>query len=298
MPTLLVILGPTAVGKTALSIALAELYGCPIINADSRQLYADLPIGTAAPTIEEQARVKHYFVGCLPIQEYYSASRYEQEALTLIRRLFATHDVLILTGGSMMYINAVCHGIDDIPTIDEALRQDILARYERRGLEAMLGELRLLDSAYYDVVDHCNPRRVLHALEICYQTGQTYTSLRRGEKKQRDFRIIKIGLERPREQLFERINSRVTQMVEAGFIDEARRMLSYRSCNALNTVGYKEIFRYLDGEWPLPMALDRMRKNTRVYAKKQMTWFKKDKDILWFHPDEQQQIIDTIAQML
>ena len=283
--TLYVLVGPTAVGKTEVSLQLAERLASPILSADSRQMFRDLPIGTAAPTAEDQARVEHYFVGTLALTDYYGAARFEAEALALCDHLFQTHDALVVSGGSMMYVDALCRGIDDLPTISPEVRADVLERYERQGLDALLAELRLLDPDYYALVDKRNHKRVVHALEIIYQSGTTFTSLRKGVHKERPFRIVKIGLQRPRLELFDRINRRTTAMVEAGFLEEAQRVFPFRECNSLNTVGYKEIFRYFDGDWPLDMALDRIRKNTRVYAKKQMTWLAKDPDIRWYHPD-------------
>ncbi len=279
--TLKVVIGPTGIGKTDYAIQLAQKYDCPILNADSRQLYRDIPIGTAAPTAEEQARVKHYFVGTLDLEDYYSAAQYEHDALLFMEELFKTHDTLVMSGGSMMYVDAVCKGIDDIPTVDEDTRALLKQRYETEGLEPLVAELRLLDPAYYDVCDKRNPKRVVHALEICYMTGRTFTSFRVRREVQRPFRIEKIGLQRPREILFERINRRVDNMVEQGLLDEARRVFPFRCCNSLNTVGYKELFHYFDGDWELDFALEKIRRNSRVYAKKQMTWFKKDADVTW-----------------
>lgn len=279
--TLKVVIGPTGIGKTDYAIQLAQKYDCPILNADSRQLYRDIPIGTAAPTAEEQARVKHYFVGTLDLEDYYSAAQYEHDALLLMEELFKTYDTLVMSGGSMMYVDAVCKGIDDIPTVDEDTRALLKQRYETEGLEPLVAELRLLDPAYYDVCDKRNPKRVVHALEICYMTGRTFTSFRVRREVQRPFRIEKIGLQRPREILFERINRRVDNMVEQGLLDEARRVFPFRCCNSLNTVGYKELFHYFDGDWELDFALEKIRRNSRVYAKKQMTWFKKDADVTW-----------------
>lgn len=296
--TLIVLLGPTAVGKTALSLRLAQQFDSPIISADSRQLYRDIPIITAAPTAEEQARVPHYFVGTLGLTDYYSAARYEEEVLTLLERYFQTHDVALLTGGSMMYIDAVCDGIDDIPTVDEATRTLLMERYQAEGLEALAAELRLLDPEYYAQCDIRNPKRVIHALEICYMTGTTYTSFRVRKKKVRPFSILKIGLQREREDLFDRINRRVTQMVEQGALEEVRRVMPFRTENSLNTVGVKELLNVIDGEWELNFALDRLRKNTRVYAKKQMTWFKKDDTIHWFHPNQEAEILDFVQREL
>ena len=294
--TVIVLLGPTAVGKTNLSLRLAQQFDCPIISADSRQLYRDIPIITAAPTAEEQARVPHYFVGTLGLTDYYSAARYEEEVMALLAEHFKEHDVAVLTGGSMMYIDAVCDGIDDIPTVDEHTRALMMERYHREGLEALAAELRLLDPEYYAQCDIRNPKRVIHALEICYMTGTTYTSFRVRQKKERPFRILKIGLQREREDLFDRINRRVTQMVEQGALEEVRRVMPYRAENSLNTVGVKELLKVLDGEWELNFALDRLRKNTRVYAKKQMTWFKKDDSIHWFHPEQEAEIMDFVKR--
>lgn len=286
MKTLIVILGPTGVGKTELSLRIAEQFGSCIISADSRQFYRDIPIGTAAPTPDQLARVKHYFVGTLGLEDYYSASQYEVDTLKLLSQLFEQQEVVVMSGGSMMYIDAVCNGIDDIPTVTDETRQMVRSRYEAEGLETLVSELRILDPAYYDRVDRKNTARVLHALEICYQTGHTFTSFRTGKKKLRPFNIIKVGLNRPRLELFDRINHRVSAMMDEGLLDEVQRVLPFRNCNSLNTVGYKELFNYLDGEWELDFALDRMRKNTRVYAKKQLTWFKRDESICWFHPEE------------
>lgn len=296
MKKLFVLLGPTGVGKTELSLQLAEMLNCPILSSDSRQVYRDIPIGTAAPTAEQLARIKHYFVHILGLQEYYSAAQYEVDALQVLQQEFAQRDAVLMTGGSMMYIDAVCDGIDDIPTVDNETRQLLKKRLETEGLETLVRELRLLDPEYYELCDIKNHKRVVHALEICYMTGQTYTSFRVREKKQRPFDIVKIGLCREREDLFLRINQRVTQMIDDGLVDEARRVLPFRSCNALNTVGYKEIFAYFDGEMTLEQAIEKIRRNTRVYSKKQMTWFKKDERIHWFHPDNINEIKEFVKQ--
>lgn len=287
MKTLIIILGPTGVGKTELSLQVAEQFGSCIINADSRQLYRDIPIGTAAPTPAQQARVKHYFVGNLSLEDYYSAAQYENEALFLLDQLFEHQDVVVMSGGSMMYLDAIRHGIDDIPTVTNEIRQKVRSLYENSGLEPLVDQLALLDPEYYGLVDKKNTARVLHALEICYQTGKPFSSFRTGNKKQRPFRIVTIGLNRPRPELFERINRRVTVMMENGLLDEVERVQPYRHYNSLNTVGYKELFRYIDGVWDLDFALDRIRKNTRVYAKKQLTWFKRDESVHWFQLDGQ-----------
>lgn len=294
MKTLVVLMGPTAVGKTDLSLQLAEHLACPILNCDSRQIYRDLRIGTAAPTQQQLSRVKHYFVGTLALEEYYSAARYESDVLQLSEKLFQTHDTLLMSGGSMLYIDAVCKGIDDIPTIDDRTRLLVKQRLEQEGLENLFQQLRQLDPEYANVVDRQNTRRVVHALEICLMTGKTYTSFRVNKRKERPFKILKIGLTRPREQLFERISLRVDDMMREGLLEEARQLLPYRHLNALNTVGYKEMFQVLDGVWESAMAVERLKKNTRVYAKKQMTWFQKDPEIHWFHPDERNQIRELI----
>ncbi len=294
--TLFVLLGPTAVGKTELALQIAEHLQCPILNCDSRQLYRDMQIGTASPTEEQLKRAKHYFVGTLALDEYYSAAQYESDALTLISKLSQTHKNLLLTGGSMMYINAICNGIDDIPTIDDITRNTLKERYEKEGLEPLLQELRLLDPEHYTIVDQRNPKRVIHALEVCYTSGRTYTSFRTGERKERPFKIVKIGLNRPREELFERIGSRVDQMIEEGLIDEVKGLMSHRQLNALNTVGYKEIFKHIDGEWTLSFAIEKIKKNTRDYAKKQLTWFKRDESIHWFNPTQIEGILQLIDE--
>ncbi len=292
--TLIVITGPTAVGKTALTIQLAQHYGVPIINADSRQIYRELPIGTAAPSEEQLRQVRHYFVASKSIDDYYNASMYEQEVLECLK--VQPSNINILSGGSMMYIDAVCNGIDDIPTIREDIREEMKRRYQEEGLEALCEDLKRLDPEHYEVVDKQNYRRVIHALEICYQTGRTYTSFRTQKKKERPFNIVKIGLNRDREELYQRINQRVDEMMENGLLDEVRGLYDKRSVNALNTVGYKELFDYLDGRWPLEEAVERIKGNTRRYARKQLTWFKRDENVKWFHPDQQQKIMNYIAQ--
>lgn len=298
MKTLIVLVGPTGVGKTELSFSIAEKYNTPIISSDSRQLYADLKIGTAAPTEEQLRRVKHYFIGTLKLTDYYSAAQYESDVLKLSDELFKQHDVLLMTGGSMMYIDAVCKGIDDIPTVDAETRAQMLQHYEEVGLEEICKELKLLDPEYYSIVDLKNPKRVIHALEICYMTGRTYTSFRTQQKKQRPFRILKIGLTRDREELYDRINRRVDQMMEEGLLEEVRSVLPYRHLNSLNTVGYKELFKYLDGEWELPFAIDKIKQNSRIYSRKQMTWFKRDEEIQWFHPEQETEILAYLRQQI
>ena len=298
--TLVVLLGPTGVGKTDLSIRLADTFRMPIINADSRQIFREIPIGTAAPTAEQLARVKHYFVGTHQLTDYYSASAYEQDVLRLFKPQPEGEglEMALLTGGSMMYIDAVCNGIDDIPTVDDQTRDWMKQRLADEGLPALVEELRTLDPEHYEIVDRQNPRRVVHALEICHMTGRTYTSFRTNTKKERPFRIIKIGLNRPREELYNRINLRVDQIMADGLLDEARHVYPLRHMNALNTVGFKELFAYLDGVWTLQEAVERIKGNTRRYMRKQLTWFKRDDQIAWFHPQQEGEIISFIQQQL
>lgn len=293
--TLIVITGPTAVGKTALCLDVAKHFHIPIINADSRQIFRELKIGTAPPTEAQMQQVHHDFVGMLGLDDYYSASLFEQQVLELLDRQFLTSDYALMAGGSMMYIDAVCNGIDDIPTIDDLTRTTMKQRLADEGLEALCEELRQSDPEYYEIVDRQNPRRVVHALEICLMTGKTYTSFRKREKRQRPFNIIKVGLNRPREELYDRINRRVDQMMADGLLEEAKALYPKRHLNALNTVGYKELFDYIDGRWPLEEAVERIKGNTRRYARKQLTWFKKDESIRWFHPDETETIIKYIC---
>ncbi len=298
MPNLIVLIGPTGVGKTELSLRIAEYFHTDIVSADSRQLYADLKIGTAAPTPEQLSRVLHHLVGTLQLTDYYSAARYEEEVLAILSQLFKEKDTVILTGGSMMYVDAVCNGIDDIPTIDEETRAMMLEKYEEQGLESLCAELKLMDPEYYKIVDLKNYKRVVHALEICYMTGRTYTSYRTQQKKERPFRIIKVGLTRDREELYERINKRVDIMVNEGLLKEAEQFFPQRALNSLNTVGYKEIFNYMDGTWELPFAIDKIKQNSRIYSRKQMTWFKRDKEIKWFHPDQEQEILNYCLEQI
>lgn len=294
--TLIVLVGPTGVGKTETSLVLAETLHAPIINADSRQIYKGMGIGTAAPTPEEQARVEHHFVQFLNPGEYYSAAQFELDVMARLETLFQSHDYVLLSGGSMMYIDAVCKGIDDIPTVDAETRKMMLERYEAEGLERLCSELRVLDPEYYQVVDLKNPKRVIHALEICYMTGKTYTSFRTNTRKERPFRIVKIGLKREREILYDRINRRVTQMLEMGLELEVRSLMPYRNTNALNTVGYKEMFAYFDGAMTLEQAADKIRQNSRIYSRKQMTWFKRDEEIKWFEPGQMSEIMNYIEK--
>lgn len=294
MNTLVVLLGPTGVGKTEVALQIAEHLQSPIINADSRQLFAEIPIGTAAPTKEQQERVKHYFVGTLHLTDYYSAAKYEEDVLQLLNQHFKHQQVALLSGGSMMYIDAVCQGIDDIPTVDEATRRLMKRRLETEGLDALVAELKLKDPEHYKIVDLHNPRRVVHALEICHMTGNTYSSYRKNTKKIRPFNIVKIGLNRPREEMYERINNRVLKMMNQGLIEEAKAVYPQKGLNALNTVGYKELFAYFDGDISLDDAILKIQSNTRQYMRKQVTWFKRDNQIKWFSPTNIEEIINYI----
>ncbi len=302
MKNLVVILGPTGVGKSDLCIQVARHLHTPIINADSRQIFAELPIGTAAPTREQLSQVKHYFVGNHHMADYYSASMFEQDVLALLQRLFSgqedgtEHATCLLSGGSMMYIDAVCNGIDDIPTVDDETRQTMKRRLADEGLPALVDELRTLDPEHWKIVDHNNPRRVVHALEICHMTGKPYSSFRTNTRKVRPFNIIKVGLNRPREEMYDRINRRVLDMVAHGLVEEATALYPHRGLNALNTVGYKELFAYLDGTIPLEEAIRQIQSNTRCYMRKQLTWFKKDAAITWFSPENIEDILNFILQ--
>lgn len=293
--TLVVILGPTGVGKTELCLRVAEHFGIPIINADSRQVFREIPIGTAAPTAEQQERVKHFFVGNLSLNDYYSASIFEEDVMDLLAGYYnESRKLALMAGGSMMYIDSVCNGIDDIPTVDVNTREEMKHRYQEEGLEALCAELKKLDPDYYNIVDKKNPKRVVHALEICKMTGKPYTSFRKNERKQRPFNILKIGLNREREELYSRINSRVDGMVANGLIDEAHRVYPQRGLNALNTVGYKELFDFFDGKCSEEEAIFRIKCDSRKYCRKQLTWFRRDTEITWFHPDNIEEIIKYI----
>lgn len=290
--TLIVVTGPTGVGKTEATLRLAEHFGVPVINADSRQIFAEIPIGTAAPTAAQQARVRHYFVGNHHLEDYYSASLFEKDVLKLINE--SSSKVSLLSGGSMMYIDAVCKGIDDIPTIRPEVRQEMMQLLEKEGLAKMCELLHEWDPEHWAVVDRNNPRRVIHALEICKQTGRTYTSFRSNTIKERPFNIIKIGLNRDRDTLYQRINQRVLQMIDDGMIEEAQRVYPKRMLNSLNTVGYKELFEYLDGLTTLDEAIFKIQSNTRRYARKQLTWYKCDQEMTWFSPDNIEEILNYL----
>ena len=284
-PTLLVLTGPTGVGKTELSLRLAEHFACPIVSADSRQIYREIPIGTAAPTLEEQQRVPHYFVGTRSVADDYNAGQYERDAIALLQTLFLQHSVVVLTGGSMMYIDAVCNGFDDIPSVPADIRAQLKSDYQSRGLEWLQQEVQRLDPAYWAEVDRHNPQRLLHCVEICRTTGQTFSSLRRNTRVERPFKILKVALTRPREQLYQRINLRVEQMMAQGLLEEAKAVYPLRHKNSLQTVGYRELFAYFDGRYTLQQAVDMIRQNSRHYAKRQLTWFNRDTTIHWLNAD-------------
>ena len=293
---LVIILGPTGAGKTDLSISLALHFRSEIISADSRQFYRELRIGTAAPSPEQLRRVGHHFIGHLSVSEYFNVSMFEVRALRLLEELFGRMDIVFACGGSGLYINVLCHGIDEFPQVDPGIRETLLQRYRQQGLEGLRRELEKADPAYYGQVDLNNPGRILKALEVYYMTGTPYSAFLGRKKQERPFAIIKIGLNMDRQELYGRINRRVDSMMASGLVEEARALLPYRDTNALNTVGYKEVFRYLDGELSLGEATALIKRNSRRYARRQLTWFRKDKDIRWFSPGERDKIIDYIEQ--
>ena len=279
-------MGPTGVGKTELALRVAERYGCPIVSCDSRQIFREIPIGTAAPTAEEQRRVQHYFVGERSIEDEYNAGQYERDALKLLDSLFAKQDVVVMTGGSMLYADAVCKGLDDLPSVPLSIRADVQREHETKGLAWLQSEVQRLDPAYWAEVDQQNPARLAHCVELCRVTGEPYSALRSHTAKARPFRILKIGLDRPRAELYARIDKRVKQMMEAGLLDEAKAVYPKRALNSLQTVGYKELFAYLDGEYDLDRAIELIQQNSRHYAKRQLTWFRRDKEIHWLNANE------------
>ena len=297
--TLLLIVGPTGVGKTELSLRVAEHYGCPILNCDSRQVYRGIPIGTAAPTAEEQARVKHYFVATRDLDQDYNAGQYERDALTLLDELFQTHDVVVMTGGSMLYADAVCNGLDDLPAVPETVRTEVKKAYKTYGLTWLQEEVQRLDPDYWKEVDPQNPARLMHCVEISRTIGKPYSSLRTKTVKKRPFRILKIGLLRARAELYERINRRVEQMMQDGLLEEAKAVYDKRQLNSLQTVGYRELFGYIAGDYSLERAIELIQQNTRHYAKRQLTWFRRDNDIHWLDAnDEYEKNIHLIDALL
>ena len=296
--TLVVLLGPTGVGKTDLSIDLAKSFGTSIVSCDSRQIYREMKIGTAVPSEQQLAAVPHFFIRTLSVNAYYNSWQFEQQALEKIHELHEKQKVVVMAGGSMMYIDAVCKGIDDIPTIDPALRQSLMNRYEEEGLESIRLQLKQLDPVFYEQVDLNNAKRVLHAVEVCLMAGVPYSSLRTNVAKDRGFRIIKIGLMREKEELYDRINRRVDQMLQNGLMEEARSLYPYREYNALNTVGYKEWFDFFDGKIDEAEAIRLIKRNSRRYAKKQLSWFRRDGEIRWFHPDEKDRILTYLQSCM
>lgn len=296
--TLIVITGPTGIGKSATAIDLAQRLSTEIISADSRQVYKGIPIITAAPTEEERSIVPHHLVDFLELDEYYSASLFEQQALSLLDHIFRRSDYAVVCGGSMMYVDALCNGIDELPTIPDNIRQQLMQEHADNGNDWLLQRLEQLDPVYYNQVDRQNTKRVFHAVEICLASGRPYSSLRTGTRRSRPFRIIKTALTADRQLIFDRINLRVEKMLEMGMLNEARSVYHLRHLNSLNTVGFKEMFRYLDGEWDLPTAIARMQKNTRVYAKKQMTWYQRDPLIHWIDASAQATPTEQILALL
>ena len=294
MDTLIIVLGPTGVGKSDISIQLAKHYHTEIVSADSRQFFSELSIGTAVPSSDDLNEINHHFIQNKSIHHYYNVSEYETEALQLIHELHKRSNPVILTGGSMLYLDTICNGIDDIPTVDPEIRDEVIKWYEANGIEALRCRLQEVDPEYYEEVDRNNPKRMLHAVEVCQMTGKTFTSFRTRTVKERPFRIIKIGINQDRKVLYNRINERVLRMMDAGLLEEARSVYPYRSLNSLNTVGYKELFMYFDGDCTLDEAVDMIQRNTRKYARKQLTWFRRDQQIKWFEPDQIEEIIEYI----
>ena len=296
MGNLFVILGPTGVGKTDISIDLATTLSCSIVSSDSRQIYKEISIGTAKPSEEELNKVKHYFISTQSITDHYSSGQYELDAIPIIESEIEKNGNALLVGGSMLYISAICNGIDDIPNIDPEVREEVTTLYNKVGLDGIRNQLKLLDPIHYKEVDPMNAKRIKHALEVCLQTGRPFSELRTGIAKKRNFNIIKIGLKRDREELYNNINNRVFKMMETGLLEEARNVYTYKEYNSLNTVGYKELFKYFEKEWTLDYAISMIQQNTRRYAKKQMSWFNKDKDIQWFHPEEKASILQFVKE--
>jgi tRNA dimethylallyltransferase len=296
--TLIVVAGPTAAGKTKLSIRLAQEIGSEIISADSRQFYREMKIGTAAPSADELQSVKHHFIGTKSIQEPYTAGMFELEVIELLKKLFDKMNAVIMAGGSGLYINAVCNGIDSLPVIDQEVRTGLNKQFKKEGIEVIRQQLKILDPGSYKVIDLKNPKRILKALEITMTTGRPYSSFLTGENKSRPFRQLKIGLKRDRKELYEMIDKRVDKMTGMGLIDEARNLHQHKHLNALNTVGYKELFDYFEDRITLQEAIQRIKQNTRRYAKRQITWFSRDREITWFHPDEEDKILRFVKEHL
>jgi tRNA dimethylallyltransferase len=295
---LIVLLGPTGVGKTDVSIDIALHLGCEIISADSRQFYHEMKTGTAVPSDDQLGKIKHHFVRFISVKDYYSSSMYEKDVLKLLPFLFETNRLILITGGSGMYIDAVCDGIDDIPDTDQSIRTKYSILYKEEGIEGLRMALKCLDPEHYEKVDLRNPKRIIRALEVCETTGQPYSSFLKKKKRHRDFEVLKIGLERPREELYKRINMRVDMMVAEGLEEEAQSLYDMRHLNALKSVGYREFFDFFDGRITRDKAIDLIKRNTRRYAKRQMTWWGKDEGIRWFGADEKEKIINYINNTL
>jgi len=294
----LVLTGPTGIGKTRVGIEVAKAFATSIISADSRQVYREIPIGTGAPTAEEQAIATHHLVGSKSIHDYYNAWEFEQEALAITTEQFKSHELLLLVGGSMMYVDVFCNGIDDLPTVDSQLRLDLQTKFEREGIESIRLLLKILDPVFYNIVDLQNPKRVIHAVEICLMTGKPYSSFLTRERKKRAFTIVKIGLTMDRARLYQQIDSRVINMIDNGLLTEARPLAPFKELNALNTVGYKELFAFFEDQHDLERAITLIQRNTRHYAKKQISWFKRDPDITWFNPDNVEGIIKHVNEAI
>ncbi len=296
--TLIVILGPTGIGKTDLSIEIAQFFNTVIVSSDSRQVYKELQIGTAPPSLDNLAKIKHYMIGNKSIFDYFSAGIYESEVLKLLNNIFKENDTALLVGGSGMYIDAVCKGIDVFPDIEPEIRKKVKEQYKNEGIESLRFDLKRLDNKHYNIVDLNNPNRVMKAIEVCIQTGKTYTSFLKKDKKKREFKILKIGLERERSELYERINKRVDLMLNEGLIDEAKKFYPNKDLNSLNTVGYKELFAHFDGEYELDEAVRLIKRNSRRYAKRQITWFKRDNEIRWFNTENKKDIFAFLVNQL
>ena len=293
--TLVVVVGPTGSGKSALAVKLATHLNAPIISTDSRQVYRGMPIGTAQPTADEQAAAKHYFIADREVEDDFNCGKYEEEALALLDELFAESEYVVAVGGSGLYVQALCEGMDDLPDADPALRESLKQRLESEGLDSLVAELRRLDAKYAEEVDVCNPARVMRALEVCLATGRPYSEQRKGVTAERPFHIIKIGTDMPRDVLYDRINRRVDMMVEEGLEAEARSMYPKRHLNALQTVGYRELFEYFDGNCTFEEAVELVKRNSRRYAKRQLTWFRRDENTAWFHPNDLEAILEYIS---
>jgi tRNA dimethylallyltransferase len=296
--TLVVLAGPTAIGKTAVAIELAKRYGSEIISADSRQIYRETNIGTAVPSPEELAAVPHHFIQCVSLEKYYNASMYEQDVLKKLEELYKEHDIVFMAGGSGLYINAVCFGIDDLPAVDQQVRDSLARDFRENGIEWLREELKRFDQVSYERTDLNNHFRILKALEVSIQTGRPYSTFLTQSRKERDFRIIRLALDMERNELYERINSRVERMIGAGLVDEVKGLEEYRGKNAMKTVGYREIFSYLDNLISLDEAVDLVKRNSRKYARKQLTWFRKDNLYPWFHPEETERMLAEIDSQM